>query len=364
MTTVSVSTVAQFETAMSHANAAGSAGETIVLQAGVYKNLEVSKYTGTGPLLIESANASNQAIIEGMSIDYSSNVTLANVAFSNANITSGINNNFELNLYGSSNITVKNDTFAGPASTALASAAGKGVYVHSDTNVTLSNNTFKYLLDGVQNIGSNGVTENANTFTNIFDDGIDTAGTSNITISGNSFTTFHTDATDAGHPDAIQFWTSGVSSNSNNIVVSNNTITRGSGAPVQGIFITSQNSYGYSNVTIAGNTVTGGLGNGIWLDSTSNFSVTGNTIQPFTDQISRLLLTSDSNGSVTNNKVGSAIYTSAVSGVSLSGNSTLAAIAAFVSNSASIAPTTSVTTVTTSTTSSSAPHTMITSPHG
>lgn len=364
MTTVSVSTAAQFESAVAKASSAGAAGETIVLQAGVYQNLDVEKYTGAGPLVIESASASNPAVIEGMSVDYSSNVTLANLSLTNKNVTSGINDDIELNIYDSSNVTVKSTSFSGPSSTTLESKAGRGVYVHDDTGVTLTGDTFSYLSDAVTNLGDKGVSETGNSFSHIFDDGIDTAGTSNITISGNSFTTFHTDPTDDNHPDAIQFWTTGVTSNSSNIVVSDNTITRGSGAPIQGIFITSQNSYGYSNVTVSGNTVTGELGNGIWVDASKTINVAGNVIQPFTDQISRLILTDDTGGTVANNKIGTALYSSDLSGVSMSANTTLAAVAAFVSSSAGIAPTTSVA-PTTTTTSTVSPHAgVLVSPHG
>ena len=84
-----------------------------------------------------------------------------------------------------------------------------------------------------------------------------------MTIDGNSFTSFHPHGND--HPDAIQFWTSNITGVTHDVSITNNTFTRGDGAPVQGIFVKDEDFQGYRNVTITGNAVVGELYNGIYV---------------------------------------------------------------------------------------------------
>lgn len=303
--TVTVTNQTQFNAALRAASAPGAGPETILLAPGVYAGDQVYNETIPSNLTIESASTTHQAILEDFKVQNSSNITLKNLTFTNTQSADPVGD-VELQLTSDTNVTVSNCLFTGDASNKDAAKAGlAAIHVNGGSGISISDSTFQYVQNGVQQTGVDGLNVSNNVFQWIFDDGVDGGGSNNVSVIGNYFTDMHVDPTDTVHPDCIQFWTSGYSVDQSNITVENNTYVRGAGTPIQGIFITSQNSVGYENVTVADNTIDGAQYNGIWVDSASNAQVFGNVVQPYADISSRLIVSNLSSGSVTNNVAGS-----------------------------------------------------------
>jgi parallel beta-helix repeat protein len=80
-------------------------------------------------------------------------------------------------------------------------------------------------------------------------------------------------------------------------------VTRGDGAPVQGIFFRDTfDTMPYENITITKNLVIGGLYNGITLDGAKGFTVSDNIVSGLADQKSWIRLENAVGGVVQNNR--------------------------------------------------------------
>jgi parallel beta-helix repeat protein len=323
-TTITVSNSVELAAALKTA-ASTKTPETILLAGGTYSLNPLSNYNPSAGVTVESANSSNKAVIEGLSLGHSSNFTFNDLAFttlptkSTGEVAAADFNN---------NVNFTNDTFSGPVSKSYASAPSQGLVIIGSTNSTVSNSVFQYVQNGLTERENNGITISGDSFSNLFGDGIDNAASSNVTISQNSFTSLHIDSADSQHSDCIQFWTSGETTAGGNIKITGNTYTIGSGTAAQGIFISDQvGDLTYSNVTIENNDLVGTGWNGITLQHVSGATVENNTLQSVisTGQTSRLSLDGGVSGLIENNKIGQMI-TEGVNTATVSGNTILAAI--------------------------------------
>ena len=338
-TIIPVSTSADFEAAVAAANASQVATR-IIMAPGVYQNLYINYDHFSSTLSIESASQSNPAVIEGMAVRSSSNISFSDIEFAGYNVGAASVNDKMLYISNSNVIQVKRSIFEGNATALANNATGNGVTDVNSTNIQVQGSLFENVRQGVFNYGSTGVRLTHNTFQNIFDDGIDSLQVTNLVIDSNFFTNMHIDPTDTVHPDAIQLWTQNATSDSKNIDIEHNTYVRGSGGVAQGIFVTSQNSFGYQNVTVAHNAIEGAAYNGIWVDHATGVSVTDNVVQPYAGQVSWMVY-SNVSGTIANNEVGYQLISQGVNQVTTTGNTTLNPIAipdvgSFVSLMASI----------------------------
>ena len=102
----------------------------------------------------------------------------------------------------------------------------------------MTNSEIQNIGTGISYINSDQVLISDNNLHNLQSDAMHGGGTSDITITHNTFSDF----AGVGHPDAIQFWTTGSAVAAHDITISDNTITRGSGAVVQGVFMGGDNA--------------------------------------------------------------------------------------------------------------------------
>jgi parallel beta-helix repeat protein len=172
---------------------------------------------------------------------------------------------------------------------------------------------------------ANNSTINNNEFYNIREHGINGSSSSNVTMSNNVFSDFFPGATD--HPDAIWFGAvPGNTSSSNNLVINNNLVARGAGAPTQGLFF--KDSTGvlpFQNLTITNNTVIGAGYTAIGITGAQNATVTGNQVSAYSDFTSFILLQNVTGGVATNNSAASYGFQSDT-GVIQSANATSATV--------------------------------------
>jgi len=197
------------------------------------------------------------------------------MAFDHLNIAPGTG--YGVIAVGAQNLSFSNLTVVGTPGT----FDGLGVFVRSSDNVSVSNSEFAWTGSGLAHLDDTNLTISGNTFHDINVDGVVGAGSSNVVVSGNSFTSFHPGLGD--HPDAIQFFADSTG-NSDNILVKDNVITRGTGDPIQGVFIENTN-----HIEITGNAISGSMYNGISVSNTDQALITDNFVQGFLDMGSRII---------------------------------------------------------------------------
>ena len=294
MSTITVSTTAGLATALQTAQP----GEVIQLTAGTYSSVAVSGLNIGGTVTIQSQDSSNPALISGLNISNSSGLTFINLTFT----TVGSSDPYYADrVTGSSNVSFNSCLFSG-APSADPSTYISGLLFENNSNISVSESRFQYLLNGLINLNNSNATFSNNNFTNLSGDGIDNGGSSNVLISGNQFTNFAT--TGAEHPDAIQFWTTNTTVAASNIVISNNTIVQGTGAAVQGIFMTDDSGVlPFHNVTISNNSIVGGMWDAIDVIGALGLTINGNQLSEVagSSYVPRLMVSEATNAALSNN---------------------------------------------------------------
>jgi len=293
VSTVTVNSVS----ALTAALAAATPGETIQLAPGTYSGVTLKNLNFSSGVTITSESSTNQAVITGLTVQSSSGLTFSNLQFSTVGDTA--ENPFY--VYESSNINFNDLNVHGNPSLAVSDQLA-AFLIRSSTNVSVTNSQFQNLLDGIGHLNDNGLTISDNTFQDINNDGIRGGGSSNVTISGNTFSDFFPSPGD--HDDAIQFWTTNTTTSAQNITITDNTISRGTGSSAfQGVFVRDEvGNLPFENLTISGNTVDGGGYNGIAVMGADGAQLTNNTVVSYTDQLSWIRVQDATNVSMVDNQ--------------------------------------------------------------
>ena len=317
MANVTVSNIGALNSAL----ASATAGETIYVAPGTYSGLSVYNINPSAAVTITSLDPSNPAVLTNFQVNSSSNITFSHLELTTVGSTDKY---YGFRVGGSSNITFNADYIHGAIGVNPNSAI-TGILITTSTSVSVTNSTFNYLNTGISEQNNSYVNLSGNSFSNLATDGIDNAGSSNVEILNNHFTDAWAN-TQGNHPDAIQFWTAGTTSSAQNITISGNTYVRGTGSPTQGIFMGNEINIPYENVTITNNTILGALYQGLTIGVATNVTVSGNTVQAYTDQPSWISVAETNGGSLTNNFATSWQINPDNTGVTQSGDVTIAAI--------------------------------------
>lgn len=155
--------------------------------------------------------------------------------------------------------------------------------------------------DGVQMLNCRGVLVQGNKIRRFRADGVNMSGCSDTKIIGNDIA--DSAAAAGAHPDGVQVQTSGAEGPAENVEIRGNTMRRGSGAPYQGVFAAIQaGDQRHRNIVVADNIIEGGLYNGIMVASADGVTITGNMVQPYTDQKSWIRLVDCTGAKLVGNK--------------------------------------------------------------
>ena len=269
---------------------AAQPGDTILLAPGNYSTFALTAANPADTVTITSQDPGHPAVIAGITLTNSSNLT-----FTNIELTPKAQGAYAVTLASDTNIHFDHLNIH-----ASATVDGNAMIIRDSRNVSVTNSDIHNIGTGISYIDSDTVLLSGNKLHNIQSDGMHGGGTSNITITGNTLTDFSPKAGD--HPDAIQFWTTATTTSAHDITITNNIITRGAGAAVQGIFMGNEKMLEYKNVTITGNAVVGGLYNGIYVADASNAKIEGNLVQGYKDMSSWIYLSKITNGVLSNNQ--------------------------------------------------------------
>ena len=280
------------------------AGDVIMLAPGHYDGIALSNVNPTGQVTLTSLDPTHMATMEGLSLDQCSNLTISKIDLSESSV--------DFYVHQSKNIVADGLKVHG-----MAGNDAPGVLVRESSQVSILNSDISNHGTGVGQIDSDHLLIQGNNFHNLSVDGIDGGGSSYVTIDGNKFSDFHPGA--GAHPDAIQFWTTFTTTPTHDLVITNNVVTRGDGAPVQGIFLNNENSITYENVTIKDNVIIGGAYNGIYVQQGNHVTVAHNLVQGFQD-MSSWIFVHDSTNSALNDNTTNKLNLGGNTGVSDSGN--------------------------------------------
>lgn len=201
-----------------------------------------------------------------------------------------------------------------------------GLHLISCAGVLVEGCDFARLKNGVVHADCTDITVQRNTFRGMTSDGVTGGGTSKLLIEGNDFADFAPSA--GAHPDAIQIFMKNTNGPAEDIIIGGNKIRRGAGGIPQGIFITGQNTgKRYKRVRIEGNVIEGAMHNGINVSSADGVEITGNTVQPYTGQNSRIHIEDCAGVTVSGNAYAQLTQGAGNSGVKISDKATLMAVA-------------------------------------
>lgn len=276
MTSYVVSNQAQLNKALIGANG----GDSIVL-ASSFKDASIfiNGFNKAGGLTI-SSESDGLASASILKIFNSTGITVKNL-----DIPQAAGKTLTVAVRDSQNIDLSGLHIHGESNLAN---PGCGMEIRRSTSVNVSNSTFDHLSAGVYFVGNTGLTLRDNHVSQIVNDGFIGSATSNLLIKDNYFTDWRHSGT--AHPDAIQLYTRPGDAIAQDITVSGNVFNRGTGSVIQGIWIKDDAGIGsFENVKVTDNAIIGAAANGIGLIGVSSATVSGNLVQGYTDQNSRII---------------------------------------------------------------------------
>ena len=307
------------ELSIALANAKG--GETIFLAAGDYSSLKIVNKQYNSTVTITSADKDHFAHVSDFTISGTSNVKLSALDVGRALTSLEADWTYINIVESSSNVTLDNMSIHGSLNN-TPSDDGVLMLVRGTAGFVLSNSEFQQGKVGMMTLNSSNIQISNNSFHDMRVDAMDFASVQNVLVNNNKFDRFF--ARDSGdHPDAIQFWTSGTSAASSNIVIRDNIIMQTAGTASQGIFIQDElGTLPYSNVEIYNNLFySTGYWHGISLNHVNGGSIYGNTVlSETTDNVNNRIMVQKSSNILVTDNVTDQIWTADNDGLILRNN--------------------------------------------
>lgn len=242
-------------------------GEVLTLAPGTYSGVTIRDAHKTPAVVITGKGA----VLPGLKVDKSSGLIFRKLEFS---VPSP--GQFAYLVSNSNNITFDGLSVHG-ALDGNPQGKASGISILKSSNIKVLNSEFQQLRRGVGVGSSQDIVISGNNFHDLQTDGIMAAQVTNIQILKNNFSSFFPVKGD--HPDAIQFLTAGTSQASRDILIADNTASRGNGSGVQGVFMRDEKKmYPFENVRILNNLLIGTGYNGIAIAGGKNIEISGNEL--------------------------------------------------------------------------------------
>lgn len=275
-----------------------SAGATITLAPDArFGVVTLSSVVARG-VTIRSADRTRPARLQGLTLRNMQGLILRDVAFE------GVGGNGQramLSIQGGSGLRLEGVTLTGdPVS--FRPELDAALTVRKASDVTIASSRIEGFRNGIALRDSGRIAVTGNAIRRMQTDGIRASGVRDVRIARNVIASFTPAPRD--HPDGVQLWSRNPQEASANIVIEENLILKGQGAPIQGIFLRAAPNASFRNVTIRANMVVGQRWNGIAVLGADNVTVSGNAILPMSGQMSWLRLANCVNCSVNDNQAG------------------------------------------------------------
>lgn len=286
MATISVSTASGLATAMTQVKA----GDTILLASGNYGAFSTGNDYSSN-VTIKSANAGSPATFSSVELKGATGITFDSINFDYKYQAGASLQTSPFTVSGSTNIAFKNSTFDGDVASGTNSiddgyAVGRGLSITSSNGVTVENSVFKTWMRGIVVSESSNINILKNEVTGIRSDGMDFIQVQKVLIEGNNIHDFRSAIGSGDHADMIQFWTTGTTAASTDIIIRNNTLNIGQGSWAQSLFMRNElvdkglagTSMYYKNVLIENNTISNAHIHGITVGETDGLIVRNNVL--------------------------------------------------------------------------------------
>ncbi|MFW6028021.1 MAG: right-handed parallel beta-helix repeat-containing protein, partial [bacterium] len=291
--TITVSSATELMDAL----ASAQGGETILLEAGSYGELDLYDARDAfvkfaSEVTIKSADPDNLASFDRMSLSGVENLTFDTINFDYDAAPGTAEHDKPFMVRDSDSVTIRNSIFDGDlaedvSETADGFGTGHGLTVtDGSTNITVENNEFYHWLRAAVYSETDNLTVAGNDVHSVRSDGFDFSDVNNVLIERNYLHDFMGAEGTSDHMDMIQFWTSGTSSPSTNITIRENVLDSGEGEGTQSIFMRNEvvDSHDggldmfYRDIVIENNVIHNAHTHGITVGETVGLTVRNNTI--------------------------------------------------------------------------------------
>jgi parallel beta-helix repeat protein len=312
MSTTTVDSAAALTAALKAAHG----GDTILLAPGAYSALTLTNLTFAQDVTISSADPNHQAVINNFTMNHVTGLSFNNVEMLSTGASSS---SFGFNIYNSNDVHFDHVHVHGSLDGNSANDSS-GINFINASNISVTNSTLEQLHQGVGISNGSNVTITGDTVHNVSATGLVFAQVDHVTVTGNAISSI--EPTPGVHPDAIQFFTTGTTAASHDIVVSNNVIELGSGSATQGIFFRDVGgTLPYQNVHIDDNLVVGTGYGGVYIEGADGIELSGNELisNPGKTNNTFFLVQNSSNVAATNNQA-ELVSFDQVTGLTQSGN--------------------------------------------
>lgn len=281
-----------------NALASATGGDTIELAGGDYGQLDLITFQTFGikaiydsPVTITSADTENRASFSGMDLREVKNLTFDNVIF-DSDHSGGTLWVAPFRILNSEGITIRNSLFQGELASGTGDptidgfATGKGLVIEGGSGIVIENNEFTTWHRALTVGDSIDVEIVGNEVHSIRSDGMNFVGVNNVLIEDNYFHDFQTSVESSDHADMIQFWTTGTTVPSTDIIIRGNTLDVGDGGTTQSIFIRNEmvdrglagEEMFYQNIFIEENVILNNHTHGITVGETDGLIIRNNTV--------------------------------------------------------------------------------------
>lgn len=274
-------------------------GETILLTGGQYGSLNINPYMKPpvnmdfpSTVTIASADINNPAVFSKADVREISNLTIDGVTFDYTFKPGDRQDGTPFVFSSCDGLTIKDSTFDGDEAYGMSAASngygfGIGLRVRDSANAVIEGNESYNFYRGMSFDGNKDLTVRDNDLHSMRMDGMTFLKAGGVVIEDNYIHDFRGSPTSGDHCDMIQFWTSGTTTPSTDIIIRGNVLDIGNGTFTQSIFMgnevvsANQAMFGtmaYRNVTIENNTIVNGHQLGINVDSGAGVTVRHNTV--------------------------------------------------------------------------------------
>ena len=276
--------------------AKASGGDTISLAGGNYGDLSLIHGKGidldfASKVTIKSADLKNPAVINGLDLRGANNMAFDGLVFDYVFKAGDLVFSNPFRIASSEGITIRNSIFDGDLAKGVSKiddgyGFGKGLTVSGSTNIAIRDNEFFNFHRAATFGSTNHLTVTGNDVHSIRSDGFNFAAVTHVLIQANHLRDFKASTGSADHSDMIQFWTSGTTTPSTDIVIRGNILDIGKGDVSQSIFMRNEEvdqgragkEMFYRNILIEDNIIQNNHLHGITVGETVGLVIRSNTL--------------------------------------------------------------------------------------
>jgi nitrous oxidase accessory protein NosD len=250
-------------------------GDRILLARADYGDAVIGPRRGRGALTIAAANGADPPVFRSIFVREAEVLTLENLRVSFGASAAPLTDR-AIEIRRSTRVRLNGLTIESSVN-GVSTDDASGLIIRDSRDVAVATTSFSDVFRGAVVYDGSDVTISASRFARLGSDGVAGRGVQGLTIENNTFTDFTPADPVKWHPDAIQLWSRGAKRANERIVIRGNDISRGAGAPAQGVFLKSP-EIASRDILIEGNRIEQAMGQGVFVQHASDVTIRGNTL--------------------------------------------------------------------------------------